>query len=71
MLVKLAFAMQRLKNFCHDQQRWGGGKNSYYVGDSYYEGGHRAQGRSPQSPTRENPVLCRGRGICHVMETRF
>ena len=27
MLVKLAFAMQRLtkhlKNFCHDQQRWG------------------------------------------------
>ena len=29
MLVKLAFVMQRLKNikknFCHDQQRWGGG----------------------------------------------
>ena len=29
MLVKLAFAMQRFKNylkiFCHDQQRWGGG----------------------------------------------
>ena len=28
MLVKLAFVMQRLtkhlKNFCHDQQRWGG-----------------------------------------------
>ena len=30
MLVKLAFAMQRLKKylkfFCHDQQRWGGGQ---------------------------------------------
>ena len=29
MLVKLAFVMQRLKKylkqFCHDQQRWGGG----------------------------------------------
>ena len=28
MLVKLAFVVQRLKkylkNFCHDQQRWGG-----------------------------------------------
>ena len=49
----------------------GEGGNSYYVGDSYYEGGHRAQGRSPQTTIRENPVLCRGRGICHVMETRL
>ena len=45
MLVKLAFVMQRLKkiskkNFCHDQQSWGGdnfldfmGGHSCYKGD--------------------------------------
>ena len=35
MLVKLAFAMQRLKKylkiFCHDQQRWGG-QFFYFMG---------------------------------------
>ena len=39
MLVKLAFAMQRLKKylkfFCHDQQRWGGGTTfGFYGGDT-------------------------------------
>ena len=33
MLVKLAFVIQRfkksLKNFCHDQQRWGGGETIF------------------------------------------
>ena len=37
MLVKLAFVMQRLKNiqkdFCHDQQRWGGDNFSILWGD--------------------------------------
>ena len=36
MLVKLAFAMQRLKKylklFCHDQQRWGGGQFLDFMG---------------------------------------
>ena len=35
MLVKLAFVMQRfkkyLKNFCHDQQRWGGGGDNLSI----------------------------------------
>ena len=57
MLVKLAFVMQRLKkylkNFCHDQQRWGGdnfsilwGRHSCYDGDIELMEG---------PPTRENP----------------
>ena len=60
MLVKLAFAMQRLKkylkNFCHDQQRWGGGQfldfvgHSYYVGDSYYEWDIELKGGPPSPP---------------------
>ena len=57
MLVKLAFAMQRLKKylkiFCHDQQRWGGGEDNFWILwgiHSCYEGGHRAHGGSPQSP---------------------
>ena len=46
MLVKLAFVMQRLtkqlKNFCHDQQRWGEGQFLDFMGEhSCYEGGHR------------------------------
>ena len=36
MLAKLAFIMQRLKkylkNFCHDQQRWGGAIFGFYGG---------------------------------------
>ena len=31
MLVKLAFAMQRLKKY-HDQQRWGGGQLLDFMG---------------------------------------
>ena len=38
MLVKLAFAMQRLKKylkfFCHDQQRWGGQLLDFMEGDT-------------------------------------
>ena len=54
MLVKLAFVMQRLKkylkNFCHDQQRWGGTIFLFYWGDMELMG-------CPPSPfTRENPV---------------
>ena len=61
MLVKLAFAMQRLKKylkiFCHDQQRWGGGQLLDFMGGhSGYEGGHRAHGGGPSPPTRENPA---------------
>ena len=56
MLVKLAFVMQRLKNylkkiFCHDQQRWG---------DTAVMRGHRVHGRIrpvPSPPTRKNPGL--------------
>ena len=37
MLVKLAFVTQRLtkhlKNFCHDQQRWGGGAIFRFYGE--------------------------------------
>ena len=52
MLVKLAFAMQRLKNIvkkcCHDQQRWGGRQFwDFMGGHSCYEEGHRAHGGSP------------------------
>ena len=48
MLAKLAFVMQRLKkylkNFCHDQQRWGGGEIfGFYWGDIEIMG-------IPQSP---------------------
>ena len=54
MLVKLAFAMQRLKKYlkkcCHDQQRWGGGDNFWILwgGHSCYEEGHRAHRGVPQ-----------------------
>ena len=38
MLVKLAFAMQRLKKYlkkcCHDQQRWGGEQFLDFMGDT-------------------------------------
>ena len=48
MLVKLAFAMQRLtkhlKNFCHDQQRWGEAIFLFYRGTQLLSGGHRAHG---------------------------
>ena len=51
MLVKLA------KNFCHDQQRWGGGQfldfmggHSCYEGDIELMGGHRAHGGIPPVP---------------------
>ena len=58
-LVKLAFAMQRLKNifknFYHDQQRQGGKLLDFVGGHSSYERGHRAH--SPLTlPTRENPA---------------
>ena len=44
MLVKLAFAMQRLKKyfnfFCHDQQNLGGGTIfGFYGGDTEFMGG--------------------------------
>ena len=61
MLVKLAFAMQRLKKylkiFCHDQQRWG---NNFWIlwgGHSCYEGGHKAQGGSPTRETLHIQIL--------------
>ena len=59
MLVKLAFVMQRLKkylkNFNHDQQRWGGGTICrFYGGTQLLLGGIELMG-VPQSPTKENP----------------
>ena len=59
MLVKLAFVMQRLKkylkNFCHDQQRWGGGQFFDFMGGhSCYEGDIELLG-VPQSPHQGNP----------------
>ena len=48
MLVKLAFAMQRLtkhlKNFCHDQQRWGEAIFLFYGETQLLSGWHRAHG---------------------------
>ena len=59
MLVKLAFAMQRLKKYlrksCHDQQRWGGQCFDFVGGHNCYEE-DRAHGGPPSPPTRENPV---------------
>ena len=60
--------MQRLKkylkNFSHDQQRWGGGQfldfmggHSYYVGDSYYEGDIELKG-GPPSPPLGKTLFC-------------
>ena len=59
-LVKFAFVMQRLKKylkeFCRDQQRWGGGHFLHFMGGhSCYEGGHRAHGGPPSPPAGENP----------------
>ena len=54
MLVKLAFAMQKLrkhKKIGHDQQRCGEQFLDFVGGHSYYEGGHIDWG----SPTGENP----------------
>ena len=60
MLVKLAFAMQKLKknvlkSFGHDQERWGGGVQflDFMGGHSCYEGDIELMGRGP--PTRKNP----------------
>ena len=51
MLVKLAFAMQRLKKYlCHDQQRWGG--------DRCYEGGLRDHWESPSPPLGKTLIPC-------------
>ena len=65
MLVKLAFVMQRLKQyvkkFCQDQQRWGGGGIfRFYGGDTTVMRGdiELMGGSPPVPPTRENPV-CR------------
>ena len=49
--------MQRLKkyltNFCHDQQRWGGGQFLEFMGGhSCYEGGIELMGTPPVPPTR-------------------
>ena len=57
MLVKLAFAMQRLKKISKNIfvmiNKDGGGQFLDFVG-----GRHRAHGGSPQShPTRENPAI--------------
>ena len=53
MLVKLAFAMQIINK----DEGGGGGGHSYYVGDSYYEGGHRAQ-VGPPSPPLGKTLFC-------------
>ena len=59
MLVKLAFVMQRLKkyqkNFCHDQQRWGGDNFSVLWGDTaVMRGDIELMGDPPvPPPTRE------------------
>ena len=54
MLVKLAFAMQRLKKylkiFCHEQQRWGRGNFWILWGDI------ELMGVPLVPPTRENPA---------------
>ena len=62
MLVKLAFVMQRLKkylknNFCHDQQRWGGGQFLDFMGDTaVMRGDMELMAPLPVPPsTRENP----------------
>ena len=52
MLVKLAFVMQKLKkylkNFCHDQQRRGGGQFLDFMGEhSCYEGNIKLMGVHP------------------------
>ena len=65
MLAKLAFVMQRLKkylkNFCHDQQRWGGGGDNFKIlwGDTaVMRGDIELMGGPPSPPpTRENPGL--------------
>ena len=62
MLVKLAFVVQRLKkylkNFCHDQQRWGGDNfKILWGGDSCYEGDIELMGGSPQSPPLGKTLL--------------
>ena len=58
MLVKLAFAMQRLKKYlkkcCHDQQRWGGDNFWNLWGDTAVM--RRDIELMGGSPTRENPV---------------
>ena len=60
MLVKLAFAMQRLKiskkypkKICHDQQRWGGGTIfGFYGGDTaVMRGDIELMGGSPSPPS--------------------
>ena len=55
MLVKLAFVTQRLKkylkNFCHDQQKWGGGQSlNFMEGDTAVMRGNIELMWVPQSP---------------------
>ena len=66
MLVKLAFVMQRLKkylkNFCHDQQRWGDaavmGGHSCYGGDTaVMRGDIELMGGSPSPPHLGKPWI--------------
>ena len=62
MLVKLAFVMQRfkkyLKNFCHDQQRWGGGQFFDFMGGhSCYEGDIELMGGPPSVPPLGKTLL--------------
>ena len=61
MLIKLAFVMQRLKkylkNFCHDQQRWGGNNFSILWGDSCYEGDIELMGVPPVPPLGKTLIL--------------
>ena len=62
MLVKLAFVMQRfkkyLKNFCHDQQRWGGGQFFDFMGGhSCYEGDIELMGVPPVPPPLGKTLL--------------
>ena len=65
MLVKLAFVMQRLKNylkknFCHDQQRWG---------DTAVMRGHRVHGRIRPVPPPPLGKILDSWGLCTT--TRF
>ena len=57
MLVKLAFAMQRLKKYlkecCHDQQRWGKQLLEFMGGRAVMRRDIEIMGGPP---TRENPV---------------
>ena len=61
MLVKLAIVMQKLKkylkNFSHDQQRWGGQFLDLGGDTAVMRGDTELMGVPPVPPTRENPAV--------------